>query len=175
MASPPQMLTLKRHRELEGVYTAGLVVRRIGYAMLTAMAVLGLLNVFGQRPTTTTKDASAASLELYVPSHLRGGLLFMARFTITAKEDLQNATLVLAPGWTEDMTINTVEPSPTNETSDDGRLALELGQIKAGATFVLYMEFQVNPTNVGRASQDVELRDGDTHITTIERTLTVYP
>jgi hypothetical protein len=40
---------------------------------------------------------------------------------------------------------------------------------------VLYMDFQVNPTNVGRASQDVELRDGDTHITTIERTLTVYP
>jgi hypothetical protein len=175
MAQPPQMLTLKRHRELEGVYTTGLVVRRIGYTLLIAMAVLGLLNVFGQRPTTTTKDASAASLELYVPSHLRGGLLFMARFTITAKEDLQNATLVLAPGWTEDMTINTVEPSPTNETSDDGRLSLELGQIKTGATFVLYMEFQVNPTNVGRASQDVELRDGDTHITTIERTLTVYP
>jgi hypothetical protein len=99
----------------------------------------------------------------------------MARFEITAKQDLQNATLVLAPGWTEDMTINTIEPSPTNETSDNGRLTLELGQIKAGATFVLYMDFQVNPTNVGRSSQDVELRDGDTHITTIERSLTVYP
>jgi hypothetical protein len=99
----------------------------------------------------------------------------MARFRITAKEDLQNATLVLAPGWTEDMTINTIEPSPTNETSDDGLMTLELGQIKAGATFVLYMEFQVNPTNVGRRSQDVELRDGDTHIATIERTMRVYP
>jgi hypothetical protein len=175
MAEPPQVLTLKRHRELDGVYNTGLVVRWIAYALIGAVAILGLLGVFGQRPSTTTKEAAPARLELYVPSHLRGGLLFMARFTITAHQDLKNATLVLAPGWTEDMTINTIEPSPTNETSDNGLLSLELGQIKAGATFVLYMEFQVNPTNVGRGSQDVELRDGDTHITTIERTLTVYP
>ena len=175
MASLPEMLTLERHRDLEGLYNAGLVFRRAGYAVLAAVAVLGLLNVFGQRPSTSTADASAARLELSVPSHLRGGLLFMARFTITAKQDMKNATLVLAPGWTEDMTINTIEPSPTNETSDDGLLALELGRITSGATFVLYMEFQVNPTNVGRSSQDVELRDGDTHIATIDRTVTVYP
>src|SRR4029450_7051070 len=93
MASPPQMLTLKRHRELEGIYSTGLIVRRLGYAVLFAMARPGLLNVFGQRPSTTTKDAAAARLELSVPSHLRGGLLFMARFEIPAKEDLQNATL----------------------------------------------------------------------------------
>ena len=37
------------------------------------------------------------------------------------------------------------------------------------------MEFQVNPTNVGRQSQDVELLDGDTQIATISRTATVYP
>ena len=37
------------------------------------------------------------------------------------------------------------------------------------------MEFQVNPTNVGRRSQNVELRDGDTHISTIHRTMTVFP
>ena len=175
MAQPPELLTLKRHRDLDGLYTVGLVVRRAAYGVLLILAVLGLLNVFGQRPSTSTKDAAPARLELYAPSHLRGGLLFMARFQITAKQDLQDATLVFAPGWTEDMTINTIEPSPTNETSDNGRLTLELGQIKAGATFVLYMEFQVNPTNVGRSSQDVELRDGDTHITTIDRTLTVYP
>jgi len=175
MASPPQMLTLARNRDLEGVYNAGLIFHRVGLSVLTAIAVLGLLNVFGQRPSTNAADAPAARLELLVPSHLRGGLLFMARFRITAKQDLQNATLVLAPGWTEDMTINTIEPSPTNETSDNGLLTLELGQIKAGATFVLYVESQVNPTNVGRHSQDVELRDGDTHIATIDRTLTVYP
>jgi hypothetical protein len=46
------------------------------------------------------------------------------------------------------MAINTIEPSPTEETSDDGKLSFELGPIAAVKTFVLYMQFQVNPTNV---------------------------
>jgi hypothetical protein len=175
MAQPPQLLTLKRHRELDGLYSAGILARRLGYIVLLAVAVLGLLNVFGQRPSTDTADASAARLELYAPSHVRGGLLFMARFRITAKQDLKKATLVLDPGWAESMTINTIEPAPTDETSDNGRLALTLGPIKAGDSFLLFMQFQVNPTNVGRRSQNVELRDGETHIGTIRRTVTVFP
>jgi len=175
MAQPPQFLTLRRHRELDGVYTTGLVVRWIAYAVIGAVAILGLLNVFGQRPSTATADAAAARLELYAPSTSRGGLLFMARFRITANRDLKNATLVLDPGWAESMTINTIEPSPTDETSENGKLALTLGPIKAGDSYLLFMEFQVNPTNVGQSTQNVELRDGDTHISTIHRTMTVFP
>lgn len=169
------MLTLERHRELEGLYTVGLVARRVGYALLGAVAVLGLLNVFGQQPSTTTADATAAKLELHAPSRLRGGLLYMARFRVTAKQDLKKATLVLDPGWAENITINTIEPAPTDETSENGRLSLELGPLPAGESYALYMEFQVNPTNVGRQAQDVELRDGDTHVATISRTATVFP
>jgi len=175
MTQPPQFLTLKRHRELEGIYSTGLVVRRIACALIAGLAILGLLNVFGQRPSTRTADSAAASLELYAPTHTRGGLLFMARFRITAHQDLEKATLVLDPGWAESMTINTIEPAPTDETSENGKLALTLGTIKAGESYLLFMQFQVNPTNVGRRSQNVELRDGDTHISTIHRTVTVFP
>ncbi len=34
----------------------------------------------------------------------------MARFRVTAKQDLKKATLVLDPGWAENITINTIEP-----------------------------------------------------------------
>lgn len=175
MAQPPQLLTLRRHRELDGLYTTGLVARRIGYLILGLLAILGLLGVFGQRPATDTADASAARLELYAPSHVRGGLLFMARFRITAHEDMKKATLVLDPGWAESMTINTIEPAPTDETSDNGRLALTLGPIKAGDSFLLFMQFQVNPTNVGRRNQTATLFDGGTEILHIDRTITVFP
>jgi hypothetical protein len=175
VAPAPDTLTLKRHRDLEGLYVVGLVARRSGYVLLAAVAVLGLFNVFGQRPSKTTRDAPAARLELFAPSHLRGGLLYMARFRITAKQDLRKPTLVLAPGWAESITINTIEPSPVDETSDNGRLSFELGPIRAGQSFLLFMHFQVNPTNVGHRSQDVELRDGDTHIATIDRAVTVFP
>jgi len=175
VASTPDHLTLKRHRDLEGLYTAGIVARRTGYALLGIVAVLGLLNVFGQRPSSKTAEGAAAKLELYAPSHMRGGLLYMARFRITAKQDVKDATLVLAPGWAENITINTIEPAPVGEASKNGRLSFDLGHIPAGESFVLFMQFQVNPTNVGRRSQDVELLDGDTHITTLDRTVTVFP
>ena len=175
MAQPPQFLTLKRHRELEGVYTTGLVVRWIAYALIGAVAILGLLNVFGQRPSTATADASAARLELYAPTHTRGGLLFMARFSITANQDLKNATLVLDPGWAEDMTINTIEPSPTDETSENGKLALSSARSRRATPICSsWSSRSTRRTSVG-STQNVELRDGDTHISTIHRTMTVFP
>jgi hypothetical protein len=73
------------------------------------------------------------------------------------------------------MTLNTLAPSPVGEASRDGRIAFELGRIPAGAEHVLFLHFQVNPTNAGRRSQDVDLLDGDRRLVHIDRTVTVYP
>ena len=101
--------------------------------------------------------------------------MYEGRFTIDAQQDISKAVLVLDGGWTEQMQINTIEPSPIGESSRNGRLALEFGHIPAGQKLVAWMEFQVNPTNVGRRSQDVELYDDTTLITQINRTVTVFP
>jgi hypothetical protein len=106
---------------------------------------------------------------------VRGGLFFESRFTIEARRELENATVVLDPGWLEGMTLNTVEPGPIGEASRDGRLALELGHVPAGGRHLFFLQFQVNPTNVGRRSQDVELYDGETRLLHIDRTVTVFP
>ena len=37
------------------------------------------------------------------------------------------------------------------------------------------MQFQVNPTTVGRRSQDVELYDGERKLLNIHRTITIWP
>ena len=138
-------------------------------------ALLALFNVFGQRPETSRAASSAATLKVYAPSRLRGGLIYMARFTITAQRELKQATLVLDPGWAESITINTIEPSPVGEASANGSLSFELGHIPSGERYRLFMEFQVNPTNVGSRAQDVQLLDGDTPILTIRRSVVVYP
>ena len=83
--------------------------------LLSAIVVvlgLALFNLFGQRPATTTAEADAATLEVYSPERVRGGLFFEARFTIEARREVEEATLVLDSGWAEGITINTVEPSP---------------------------------------------------------------
>jgi hypothetical protein len=170
----PEGLVLKRNRDLVGKQHEAWI-RRALLALVGLVPLLALLNVFGQRPHLETAQASSASLELYAPSHLRGGLLWQARFTVQAKQELKNATLELDRGWMEGMTINTIEPSPVGEGSHNGKLVLELGHVPAGDKHTLYMQFQVNPTNVGRRSQAVRLYDGEQLLTTLHRQVTVFP
>ena len=175
MTDVPDGLVLKRHRDLDGMRRSGIWFRRACIALIAVVALLGLANVFGQRPSTVRADVPAATISVYAPTAIRGGDFMEARFHITAKRDLKKAILRLDPGWAEGMSMNTVEPSPVSETSDDGRLAFDLGHIAAGHSSILFLQFQVNPTNVGRRSQNVELLDGDTHLSTIHRTITVWP
>jgi hypothetical protein len=89
--------------------------------------------------------------------------------------ELEKAILVLSPGWLESMTVNTIEPAPVEEGSADGKLSLELGHVPAGKSSVLFMSFQVNPTNVGRRPNTVWLYDGERLLLTVHRTITVFP
>jgi hypothetical protein len=176
MADVPDGLVLKRHRDLEGMHRGGIWIRRGVIALLTIFALLGLANLFGQRPSTVQADVPAATLSLYAPTAVRGGLFMEARFHITAKRDLKKAILKLDPGWGEGMSMNTVAPSPVSETSDNGRFSFTLGHIAAGHSFILFLQFQVNPTNVAwHRPQNVELDDGDQVLLRIHRTITVFP
>ena len=173
MAETPDFLTLKHHRDEVGRYEAP--IRRGLVSLVALVLVAGLLNLFGQRPATTEAATSAATLKVYAADRVRGGLYYEARFTVTARQDLQNATLVLEPGWAEGITINTVEPSPVREASRDGNLVFELGHVPAGTSYIFFLQLQVNPTTIGHRSQDVALFDGDTFLTKVERSVTVYP
>ena len=170
----PDELTLRHHRDLEGRERRPLA-RRALVVLLGLLLLLGLLNVFGQRPDTSLEDSPVASLKVYSPSKLRSGLYFMSRFTIEAHEEIENATLVLDPGWLEGVTLNTLEPSPVGEANRDGRIALELGRVPAGTTHRFVLHFQVNPTTIGRRSQDVDLEDGERRLLHVDRTVTIWP
>ncbi|MGH2971752.1 MAG: hypothetical protein ACRDNM_09500 [Gaiellaceae bacterium] len=174
MADVPQSLVLERHRDLHSI-AYNRPIRWALLALLTAFILLGLANVFGQRPDTLWLRTPAATLELYAPSHVRGGLLWEARFTITAHRDLKSAALSFSPGWNEGMQQNTIEPNPVGYGSRDGDLLLTLGHVAAGHVYRLFMQFQTNATNVGRRRADVTLYDGATKLGTIHRTVTVFP
>jgi hypothetical protein len=176
MPDVPDSLVLKRHRDLEGMHRNGIWIRRFVLALLTVFAVLGLANVFGQRPSTLQADVPAATISVYAPTAIRGGDFMQARFHIVAKHDLKNAILKLDPGWGENMSMNTLEPSPADETSDNGRFSFTLGHIPAGHSFIFFMQFQVNPTNVAwHRPQNVELDDGNQVVARLHRTITVFP
>jgi hypothetical protein len=170
----PDTIVLRRHRDLEG-RRHHIWYRRAVLILLAGFIVLGLLDVFGQRPDTATDGHAQATMELYAPEHLRGGLLYQARFTIHAHRDVKNAVLEFSPGWLESQTLNTVAPSPLAEANRNGNLLFTLGHIPAGTIYHLFMQFQVNPTNVGRRSADVTLYDGGTKLAHIDRDVTFFP
>jgi hypothetical protein len=174
VADVPQSIVLVRHRDLHSI-AYNRPFRWAVILLLAVFIVLGLANVFGQRPDTLWLHTPAATLELYAPSHLRGGLLWEARFTLTAHRDIKSAVLSFSPGWNEGMQQNTIEPNPLGYASRNGDLLLTLGHVPAGHVYRLFMEFQANATNVGRRRADVTLYDGATKLGTIHRTVTVFP
>jgi hypothetical protein len=173
VADPPQFLTVEANRDRPE--RVELVLRRVFFGLVLLVILLALVNFFGQRPTNTLAASSAADLHVFAPARLRGGLLYEGRMTVDAKQDIAKATLVLDSGWTEQMQINTIEPGPVGEASRDGKLTLDYGHIPAGQKLVVWLQFQVNPTNVGRRSQDVGLYDDTKLLATADRTVTIFP
>lgn len=170
----PEGLTLDHHRDLTDREHRP-IARQVLVALVAAILVLGLFNVFGQRVAVSGGESSTARLEVSAPTKLRGGLFFQARFRVVAVDELESATLVLDPDWVEDITLNTVELSPLGEASRDGRIALELGRIPAGDEYRLYLHFQVNPTALGTRSQSVDLYDGERKLISLDRDALVWP
>ena len=174
MGEIPDRIVLRRHMDLQGP-GFNRTVRRVILGLVGIFLVFGLFNLFGQRPSGHSADSAKAKLELYVPNHLRGGVFFEGRFTITAHTDVKNAILQLSPGWVEGMQVNSIEPSPLAEASRNGDFLFTLGHIPAGQKYRLFMQFQVSATNVGRRHADVTLYDGAKKLVHIDREITVYP
>lgn len=154
----------------------GVWIRRAGMLLLLAIAVLALLNVFGQRSSTASVHSAAADLTVHGPTRVRAGLLYQDKITVTAHQTIPKAALVLSSGFLDGLTQNTNEPSAVSETSGPGgSLVLTLGKLIPGQTFVQYLDYQVNPTSSGTRDQDVTLQSASAPIVTLRRQLTVIP
>ena len=174
MADAPDTVDVPRDRDLRG-RERDPWVRRALLVLVGLLPLLALLNLFGQRPTTSKASVPAASMSVYAPTRVRGGLIFEGRIHITAHRELKNAILVLGTGWLEGMTLNTIEPGPVGEASRNGKLELTLGHIPQHESHILFLQFQVNPTNVGHRPRSVELFDGDTELAAVHQTVTIFP
>jgi len=170
----PETLTLKTNRDKVG-RDADQWIRRAFIVLLCLLLVAALVNVFGQRPVTSTATSAAARLQVYAPVHGRGGIVYAARFRIDAYRTLRHPSLVLWPGWAEQYTVNGLAPQPLNQASANGKLDYGFGEIKAGQHLTFWISLQINPTNVGRRSQRVALYDGNDLLLDIDRTMTIFP
>jgi hypothetical protein len=174
MATAPQTLSLGEHRDGKGK-ARNRWLRRGLLSLLALVVLAGLLNLFGQRPQTSTAATAAGRLQVYAPTRVRSGLIYAARFRIDAYKEIKKAMLVLDSGWAEGYTVNGVSPQPIDEGSDDGKLTYVFGHIPAGEHLTFFLSLQVNPTNVGHRTQTVRLYDGTRRLAVVKRTITIWP
>jgi hypothetical protein len=153
----------------------GLIARRVVMTLFAAIALVALLGFFGQRATSSTAAGSGVTLKLEAPETVRGGIFFQARIEVTATRAVAQPRLVFDEGWLEGLQVNSIEPAAQSESSRDGRLVLSYDALGPGDRLRIYMQFEVNPTNVGRRSFGLELDDGQARVARIDRNLTVLP
>jgi hypothetical protein len=153
----------------------GLVARRAVVTLLALFSLLALADLFGQQPTESAAGAPGARMTLSAPKTVRGGLFFQSRVEIRALQGIGFPRLVLDRGWVEGMQVNSIEPAPDSETSRDGRLVLTFAKLAPGDVLRVWLQFEVDPTNVGHRSYGLELDDATQPLTRISRSLTVLP
>jgi hypothetical protein len=95
VASAPETLTLVENRDLRGRRERLLLGRRASMAVFAFVPLLALLNLFGQRPETSTAANAKASLHVYAPMRARSGNVYAARFTIHATPDGRKQLVVV--------------------------------------------------------------------------------
>jgi hypothetical protein len=172
--SAPEGLDRGRNLDLAG-RGHGPWWRRAGLALIGAFAVAALLNTFGQADVTTNGAGPAATLKIRAPKRVRGGLLYQARFELTALQPITLPKIVLERGWNDGLTINTLEPQPVGEAARGDRLVFTFNKMQAGDKTTLWIDYQVNPTHLGTTNQDVEVDDRNVVLLRIHRTLTTFP
>jgi hypothetical protein len=153
----------------------GLWGRRAVMTALAAVALLALLDVFGQRTSRSVAAGDAATLTVRAPATLRGGLLYQSRVEIVARRAIDHPRLVLADGWFEGMQVSSITPDPDGQTTRGSDVVLSFPALSAGERTTIRMQFQVDPTSVGRRSYDLELDDAETPLARVDRTLTILP
>jgi hypothetical protein len=88
---------------------------------------------------------------------------------------MKNATLILAPGWADQYTVNGITPQPSSEGSANGKLLFGLGNISQGKAYTEYVSLQINPINVGDHTQTVWLYDGAQQIAVLHHDIMIWP
>jgi hypothetical protein len=172
---PPKGIDLERHVLLHGRGRHPWY-RRVLFGLVCLVPVIALLDVFGQENATSSANGTAGTLTVQAPDRLRGGLMYQVRIDVVAHQDMKQPQLVLSPGWWEQMTENSTNPQPLNQSTSNGRVTLSYGTLHSGQKLTVWLEYQVNPVNdFGKRATNVLLTDGATQVAQVNRDVTVFP
>jgi len=152
---------------------------RFRWAMLFALGAvltLALLGVFGGlKNDVVTASGPDATLEVNTPAILRSGQIYEMRVVAGAKRPIAKPAIAVAESYWRDLTINTLTPTPANESFEDGYFVFEFDPLEAGESIGFKIDGSVNPSLLGGTRGAVEFRDDKRPLAKAGVKLRVYP
>lgn len=146
----------------------------LSLAVFGAVVVLALTGLLGHERQWQTQGGST-SLSVHMPEIIRNGEFFEMRVTVEAAEPIGELVVGIDQALWEDMTVNTLIPAATDETSEDGEYRFTFAELSAGTPFLLKVDAQVNPDILGGNEGVVTVYDGDEELTRVNVAIAVLP
>ena len=153
---------LRRHASPMSLGVFGLVV------------VLALFGVLGHERTWRA-EGGGATLEVHAPEVIRNGEFFEVRVRVSSDAAISKLAIGIEESLWEDITVNTLIPAATEETSEDGEARFTFAELAAGTAFLLKIDAQVNPDIVLGNDGAITLYDGDAELAAVDLSITVLP
>jgi hypothetical protein len=138
------------------------------------VVALALLGVFGHERQWAAVNGPTR-LTVQMPESIRNGEFFEMRVDVEANEPIGELVIGIDHALWEDMTINTLIPAATDETSEDGEFRFTFAELAGGTPFLLKVDAQVNPDIIGGNEGTVTVYDGDEPLTEVQVGIGVLP
>jgi hypothetical protein len=136
--------------------------------------VLGMTGLLG-READWRAETNGVRLEVHTSEILRNGEFFEMRVRVEADEPITELVIGVESALWEDLTVNTMIPAASDETSEDGEFRFTFAELEAGTPFLMKIDLQVNPDIVAGNEGAVSVYDGEEPLATTEVTIAVLP
>lgn len=146
----------------------------LSLAVFGAVVMLAMTGVLGHERQWEAQDGPT-SLTVHMPEIIRNGEFFEMRVTVEAVEPIDELVVGIDQALWEDMTVNTLIPAATDETSEDGEFRFTFADLAAGTPFLFKVDLQVNPDILGGNEGVVTVYDGEEELTRVGVAIGVLP
>lgn len=97
------------------------------------------------------------------------------RAMVTARRPFADMRIGVSQAYWHDLTINTMLPAPSQETSENGDFIFSYGPVETGQTLSVKFDGQINPPMFAGTEGQLKLMDGKETIVTMPVKLRVFP
>jgi len=120
-------------------------------------------------------SAGGTILRIHQPEVIRNGEFLELRIAVESDDGIGAMAIGIDQSLWEDLTVNTMIPAASDESSEDGEFRFTFGELAGGTTFLLKVDAQVNPDLFGGNDGRITIYDGDEALVATTISMDVLP